>query len=243
MSDTSCPPDAFYVSNSLIKQHPRERDRGGVKSVRAARVCITWWCLNCQVRFCDSDLHTTRFNRASCSAIYRFLLWQSTRFLSGGKRWAVFFFFSSSSFCRALNIKRVKSTKWNSLQWGVLPAKEWGGVRIQNDCRSALLENNSVIYFSQWNVICGSVYPFNIFCSECFCQIVQLALCFILSQIQKNIIANLLITVFFKHLPRGFLISPRGYSTTVEHFNGNLQLPFVSTSLLCACFCRRLACV
>lgn len=26
MSDTSCPPDTFYVSNSLIKQHPRERD-------------------------------------------------------------------------------------------------------------------------------------------------------------------------------------------------------------------------
>lgn len=34
MSDTSRPPDAFYVSNSLIKQHPGERDRGHMKCVR-----------------------------------------------------------------------------------------------------------------------------------------------------------------------------------------------------------------
>lgn len=39
MSDTSRPPDAFYVSNSLIKQHPWERDRGDMKCVRV-HVCV-----------------------------------------------------------------------------------------------------------------------------------------------------------------------------------------------------------
>lgn len=33
MSDTFCPQDAFNVSNSLIKQHPREQDRGHMKCV------------------------------------------------------------------------------------------------------------------------------------------------------------------------------------------------------------------
>ena len=72
MSDTSRPPDAFYVSNSLIKQHPGERDRGHMKCVRECVRVHNFWCLNCQVRFGDSDLHTTRFNHTSCSAIYRF---------------------------------------------------------------------------------------------------------------------------------------------------------------------------
>lgn len=50
MSDTSRPPDAFYVSNSLIKQHPGERDRGQGEVCVCESVCVyNFWCLNCQV--------------------------------------------------------------------------------------------------------------------------------------------------------------------------------------------------
>lgn len=35
MSDTSCPRDAFYVSHSLIKQHPGEQDGAHVNFVCA----------------------------------------------------------------------------------------------------------------------------------------------------------------------------------------------------------------
>ena len=141
MSDTSRPPDAFYVSNSLIKQHPGERDRGHMKCVReCVCVCITFgvWIVRC-------DLGTLIFTQQGSITLVVvlfivFLLWQSTGFLS----FSFFFFFPP--FRQTLNIKRVKSKKWNSLQWGVLPAKEWGGVRVKNDCRCVLLKNNSVIY-------------------------------------------------------------------------------------------------
>lgn len=97
MSDTSRPPDAFYVSNSLIKQHPGERDRGHMKCV------YNFWCLNCQVRFWDSDLHTTRFNHTRCSAIYRFFYSSLTicSFLPEQSGWLFF--------RQTLNIKRVRS--------------------------------------------------------------------------------------------------------------------------------------
>lgn len=130
----------------------------------AFNVCarLNFRCLNCQVRFWDSDLRTARFSHTSCSAIYRFLLWQSTRKLVDCQsKVEVFFFF----FFKHWILKESKVRKWNSLQWGVLPAKEWGGVRILNYCRCALLkkkekEKSSFIYFfSPWNVICSSPYP------------------------------------------------------------------------------------
>lgn len=94
MSDTSRPPDAFYVSNSLIKQHPGERDRGHVKRACECVSVCNFWCLNCQVWFWDSDLHTTRFNHTSCSAIYRFFFSDNrTSFLSEQSRFFFFFFF------------------------------------------------------------------------------------------------------------------------------------------------------
>lgn len=154
MSDTSRPPDTFYVSNSLIKQHPREWDRGVVKyacmgeCVQCVCARLNFRCLNCQVRFWDSDLRTARFSHTSCSAIYRFLLWQSTSFLVDCQSKVEVFFF----FFKHWILKESKVRKWNSLQWGVLPAKEWGGVRILNYCRCALLkkkekEKSSFIYF------------------------------------------------------------------------------------------------
>lgn len=87
MSDTSRPPDAFYVSNSLIKQHPGERDGGHVKCVS---VCISFgvWIVRC-------DFGTLIFTQQGSITLVVvlfivFLLWQSTSFLS--ERQAFFFF-------------------------------------------------------------------------------------------------------------------------------------------------------
>lgn len=94
MSDTSRPPDAFYVSNSLIKQHPGEPDRGHMKCVRVSvGVCITLgvWIVRC-------DFGTLIFTQQGSITpvvvlfIVFFLLWQSTSFYSEAKRWAFFFF-------------------------------------------------------------------------------------------------------------------------------------------------------
>lgn len=93
MSDISCPQDAFYVSDSLIKQHPREWDRGHVTCACVCvcvRICAhNFWCLNCQVRIGHSDLHTTRFNHTSCRAIYPFFFSLTIYLVSfWAKRWA-----------------------------------------------------------------------------------------------------------------------------------------------------------
>lgn len=105
-----------------------------------------------------------------------FLLWQSTRFPSeqrGG-----LFFFPGFLFCQTLNIKRVKSKKRNSLQWGVLPTKEWGGVRIQYDSRCALL-NLILLYISFPRLKCHLQLrvSVSIFCSLFFCQTAVVELC------------------------------------------------------------------
>lgn len=92
MSDISRPRDAFYVSYSLIKQHLGERDRGHMKCVCVCMYVSNLGCLNCQVWFGDSDLHTTRFNHTSCSAIYRFSFLKIYPFSFWAKRWASFFF-------------------------------------------------------------------------------------------------------------------------------------------------------
>lgn len=94
MSDTSRPRDAFYVSNSLIKQHPGERDRGHMKCVRlCVYVCITFgvWIVRC-------DLGTLIFTQQGSITLVVvlfivFLLWQSTHFLSEQRGGLLFFFF------------------------------------------------------------------------------------------------------------------------------------------------------
>lgn len=154
----------------------RERGREGERDC----VCAwerDFWYLNCQVWFGDSDLHTTRFNHSSCRAIYRFssmTIYPFSFWAKGG----LLFFFPRFLFCQTLNIKRVKSKKRNSLQWGVLPTKEWGGVRIQYDCRCALL-NLILFYISFPRLKCHLQLrvSVNIFCSLFFCQIVVVELC------------------------------------------------------------------
>lgn len=223
MSDTSRPPDAFYVSNSLIKQHPRERDRGDMKSVCEC-TCV---CITCGVWIVRYDFVTLIFTQQGSITlvVVLFIVFSSDNLPDFFLRKAVGFFF----FWQALNIKRVKSKKWNSLQWGVLPAKEWGGVRILNYCRCALLENNSVIYIFFLKCHLQLTMSLSIFCSGCFCQIVKLrrALRFILSQTQKNIIANLLINVFFQHLSQCFVIIFKNQTRVVilKRLNGNLLCP------------------
>lgn len=147
---------------------------------RLVCVCVKeLFFLNCQVWFGDSDLHTTSFNHTSCSAIYRFSSLTIYPFSFWAKRWAVFFFFFPGFlFCQTLNIKRVKSKKRNSLQWGVLPTKEWGGVRIQYESRCALLNLILLyIFFSRLKCHLQLRVSVSIFCSLCFCQTVVVELC------------------------------------------------------------------
>lgn len=195
MSDTSCPQNAFYVSHSLIKQHPGEQDGGHVNFVCAwgyARVCMCVregerdWCVCVKEIFgfwiVRCDLGTLIFTQqASITLVVVlftvFLLWQSTRFPSE-QRGGLFFFFSGFLFCQTLNIKRVKSKKRNSLQWGVLPTKEWGGVRIQYDSRCALLNLILLyIFFPRLKCHLQLRVSASIFCSLFFCQTVVVELC------------------------------------------------------------------
>ena len=100
MSDTSCPPDAFYVSNSLIKQHPGERDRGHMKCVcerECVRVCITFgvWIVRC-------DLGTLIFTQQGSITLVVvlfivFLLLTIYRFSFRAKEVGFFFLFLSNT--------------------------------------------------------------------------------------------------------------------------------------------------
>lgn len=110
------PSSGYFLCFQLINKAAPQRVRQGSRKVcvygrvRSMCVCarLNFRCLNCQVRFWDSDLRTARFSHTSCSAIYRFLLWQSTRKLVDCQsKVEVFFFF----FFQTLNIKRVKSKK------------------------------------------------------------------------------------------------------------------------------------
>lgn len=191
MSDTSCPRDAFYVSNSLIKQHPR-RARPGTQEAQACasvRACVrnffAVWIVRC-------DLGALIFTQQGSITpivvlfiVFFFFFFSDNPLVFSlskevGSFFFLFFLSGCLSFCQTLNIKRVKSKKWNSLQWGVLPAKEWGGVRFQNDSRCVLL-NRILLYIFflrlPWNVIGGSLYPFRIFCSVFFCQTVKPGAC------------------------------------------------------------------
>lgn len=79
--------------------------------------------------------------------------------------------------------------------------EEWGGVRISNYCRCALLEIILLfIYFFSWNV----TISVSIFCSGFLCQ-TALHCGSIVKKKQKYILANLLINVFLQNLSRCFV--------------------------------------
>lgn len=104
MSDISCPQDAFHVSDSLIKQHPREWGRG---HVTCACVCgfvhITFgvWIVRC-------ELGTLIFiQQGSIRGVVVLFIrfsspWQSTRSLFEQIGGLSLFF----SLCQTLNIKK-----------------------------------------------------------------------------------------------------------------------------------------
>jgi len=124
MSDTSRPPDAFYVSQLINKAAPG-RARQGTREVCVC-VCV---CIGFSVWFVRCDLGTLIFTQQGSIALVVelftvfLLLWQSSSSLSEQSGGLFFIFFSSFCVCcQTLNIK--KSKKWNSLQWGVLPAQE-----------------------------------------------------------------------------------------------------------------------
>lgn len=256
MSDTSCPRDAFYVSNSLIKQHPR-RARPGTRETQAcasvrARVCNFFgvWIVRC-------DLGALIFTQQGSitPVVVLFIVFFSSSssltirpFFSLSKEVGSFFFFLPGcfSFCQRLNIKRVKSKKWNSLQWGVLPAKEWGGVRIQNDSRCALLNRILLCFFFflrlPWNVIGGSLH---------FASFVPYFLsnsqtgslhCGSFDRKHKRTSPQICLSVCSFNIRRlAFLVQVfwggriKHVRVTLKHLNGNLRLPFVSTSTPRAC--------
>lgn len=123
-------------------------------------------------------------------------------------------------------------------------------MRIQNDSRCALL-NRILLYFLFFlrlpsNVIGGSLYPFRIFCSVFFCQTVKPGACTVARSIANTkehhrkfayqcVLSTFVASPFwcrFFFLSLGRIKHVR---VTLKHLNGNLRLPFVSTSTPRAC--------